>query len=375
MSDFKTDDPSSYVVNFDANNLYGYAMSKPLPYGHFSFFNADELKSFDFDSVDAECDKGYICEVDLFYGDKDDVATKILHDKHNDYPLASESLLITKDMLSPFCESFGQKHFETRKLCLNLNDKVKCVLLVKNLQLYKRLGITVGINHRVLRFSQSAWMKKYTDVKTKLRQAAFYDFEKDLFKLMNNACFGKTMENVKLRKNIELLSDARQFLKLIAKSQLGAFKTLNENTVLVNRDKETVLLDKPICAGFCILDLSKVLMYEIHYDVIVTMYGDNARLLFTDTDSLCYHIQTVDVYLDMLTLRDSWLDTSAFQKDHVLYSETNKKVPGFMKFEGNEIVYTRFIGMRAKIYSLVNYDPVHSKMTAKDVKKNFIKNM
>jgi len=92
------------------------------------------------------------------------------------------------------------------------------------------------------------------------------------------------------------------------------------------------------------LELSKVLMYEFHYDVIVNMYGDNARLLFTDTDSLCYHIQTDDVYLDMLALRDSWLDTSAFPKDHVLYSETNKKVPGFLKFEGNEIVYTRYIG-------------------------------
>jgi len=87
--------------------------------------NVDELKSFDFDSIDAEGDKGYICEVDLFYGDKDDVATKILHVKHNDYPLAPESLLITKDMLSPFCESFGQKHLETRKLRPNLNNKVK----------------------------------------------------------------------------------------------------------------------------------------------------------------------------------------------------------------------------------------------------------
>jgi len=153
-------------------------------------------------------------------------------------------------MLSPFCESFGQKHFETRKLCPNLNDKVKYVLHVKNLQLYKRLGMTIGEIHRLLRFSQSAWMKKYIDFNTKLRQAACNDFEKDLFKLMNNACFGKTMENVKLRKNIDLVSNARKFLKLIAKPQLEAFKILIENTVLVNRVKETVLLDKPIYAGF-----------------------------------------------------------------------------------------------------------------------------
>jgi len=168
-------------------------------------------------------------------------------------------------------------------------------------------------------------MKPYIDFNTKLRQGACNDFEKDLFELMNNACFGETMENVKLRKNIELVSNARKFLKLIAKPQLKSFKILNENTVLVNRVKETVLLDKPIYAGFCLLEWSKVLMYEFHYDVIVNMYGDNSRSLFTDTDSLCYHFQTDDVYLDMLALRDSWLGTSAFPKDHVLYSETNKK--------------------------------------------------
>jgi len=75
MSDFKTDEPSSYIVNLDANNLYAYAMSKPLPNGHFSFLNANELKSFDYDNV--EGDEDYIREGDLFYGDKDDVATKI----------------------------------------------------------------------------------------------------------------------------------------------------------------------------------------------------------------------------------------------------------------------------------------------------------
>jgi hypothetical protein len=233
--------------------------------------------------------------------------------------------------------------------------------------------MTVGTIHRVLRFTQSSWMEPYIDFNTKLRQAARNDFERDLFKLMNNACFGKSLENVKLRRNIELISDARKFLRLVAKPQLETFKILNENTVLIDRIKETAVLDKPIYAGFCILDLSKVLMYEFHYDVIMKMYGDNARLLFTDTDSLCYCIKTDDVYADMLPIRDEWLDTSAFPKSHKLYSELNKKVPGKMKFEGNEVVYTRFVGLRAKMYSIVNYDSVHSKMTAKGVKKHFIK--
>ena len=115
---FVKDDESSYIVNLDANNLYGYSMSKPLPNGNFSFLTPAELNEFDYDNIDAEGALGYICEVDLYYNevtcisDSEETkklkqqATLLLHNKHNDYPLAPESLLITKDMLSPFFKSF-----------------------------------------------------------------------------------------------------------------------------------------------------------------------------------------------------------------------------------------------------------------------------
>jgi len=91
----------------------------------------------DINNLADEADTGYIFEVDLSYPDE-------IHDAHNDYPLAPESVLITKDMLSPFCESFGPKHVDCRKLIPNLNNKVKYVTHLKNLQLYLRLGMKLG---------------------------------------------------------------------------------------------------------------------------------------------------------------------------------------------------------------------------------------
>jgi len=214
-------------------------------------------------------------------------------------------------------------------------------------------------------------MKPFVEYNTKLRQAACNDFEKDLYILMNNAYFGKTMEYVRDRKNIELVSSSRKFLKLIAKPHLESFKILNENTVLVDRLKTSAMLDEPIYAGFCILELSKVLMCDFHYNVIVDEYGDKARLLFTDTDSLCYCIETDDVYADMISLRDTFFDFSEYPVTHQLNSVKNKKVAGFMKDESKSVLIKSYIGLKSKLYSILSADSKSCKMTAKGVKEVF----
>jgi len=219
--------------------------------------------------------------------------------------------------------------------------------------------------HRVLTFTQTDWMRSYIEYNTEMRKLATNVFAKNFFKLMNNACFGKTMENVKVRSNIQLITDAKRFLTLVSKPQLETFKILNENTVLINRIKLSVLLDKPIYARFCILEISKVLMYNFHYDVIVKRYGDNARLLFTDTDSLCYCITTNNLYEDLIDINDEWLDTSEYPKDHPLYSARNAMVLGKMKDECAGDYVEEFVGLRSKIYSLLACIPTHSKKTAK----------
>ena len=139
-------------------------MSEYLPYREFEWLkNVDEL---DVMSIDEKSDVGYILEVDLEYPDK-------LHELHNDYPLAPEELAVTNDMLSKYCKSFADEYDikvgDVKKLIPNLGNKIKYVLHYRNLQLYLSLGMKLTKIHRVLKFKQSDWMKKYIDFNTEKR--------------------------------------------------------------------------------------------------------------------------------------------------------------------------------------------------------------
>ena len=118
-------------------------------------------------------------------------------------------------------------------------------------------------------------------------------FEKHVFKLMNNSVFGKTMENLRKRVDVRLVSDQNKLAKLVSKP------TFDENLVAVHKIKEVLTLDRSAYVGICILDLFKRLMYDFHYNYIKLKYGEKAKLLFTDTDSLCYEIESKDAYKDV----------------------------------------------------------------------------
>jgi hypothetical protein len=368
LKDYDSSNPHSYIFYVDANNLYGWAMSEKLPVRNFKFLSEHEVGATDFCKVPDDSRTGYIVECDLEYPES-------LHDSHNDYPLAPESVIVTKDMLSPYCRSFENKHIDCKKLIPNLRNKTKYVTHYRNLKLYVSLGMRVSKIHRVLSFHQEAWMKPYINFNTRKRQEAKTDFEKSLFKLMNNSTFGKTMEDVRRRRKVELVCDKLKAKKLIAKPQLEQFRIVNEDTVLIERLRAEVVLDKPIYAGFAILELSKVLMYDFHYNVIVNKYGGNARLLFTDTDSLTYIIFTDDLYKDLIPLRDTFFDTSDYPPDHILHSKVNCKVLGKMKDECAGKPAIEFVGLRSKMYSLLldkDETNEHVKMTAKGVKRCFV---
>ncbi len=167
--------PTKYISYLDANNLYGWAMSNPLPTGGFKWMEEEDLKN----CRDIPC----TVEVDLKY-------PKELHDAHNEYPLAAERLVIRK----------------VEKLAPNLNNKTKYVVNHRTLKCYERHGIKVTKVHRGIQYQGKSWMRKYIDLNTSLRAAAKNDFEKDFFKLMNNSVFGKTMENVRNRVSIRLVT-------------------------------------------------------------------------------------------------------------------------------------------------------------------------
>ncbi|XP_065639665.1 uncharacterized protein LOC136072388 [Hydra vulgaris] len=275
MENYDESKESTYIQYLDANNLYGWAMSKPLPTHGFEWMSEEELKNWKSTSC--------ILEVDLEYPEH-------LHDVHNDYPLAPERLKIDK----------------VEKLVPNLNHRKNYVIHYENLKLYERLRLKITKIHRGVKFEESPWLSKYIDLNTNLRTKATNDFEKDFFKLMNNSVFGKTMENIENRVDVR----SKEAIKLASKPNYESRTIFDENLIAIHMKRTKLVYNKPIYLGMCILDLSKTLMYEFHYDYIKSKYGDNAKLLYTDTDSLIYEIKTKDFYADIANDIESKFDTS-----------------------------------------------------------------
>ena len=155
------------------------------------------------------------------------------------------------------------------------------------------LGMKLTKVHRILKFKQSDWLKKYTDFNTGKRKNAANSFERNLFKLMNNTVFGKTREKLRKRINGRLVNNAKYYFRYINKSSFVSQKIFIKNVVGIHEIKPVLTLSKPTYVGFSILGLNKYLMYEFHYKYIKRKYS--ANLLFTDTDSLVYEIETNDV--------------------------------------------------------------------------------
>ena len=246
----------------------------------------------------------------------------------------------------------------------------------------------------MLTFKQSAWLKPYIDFNTGRRAKATSNFEKDLYKLMNNAVFGKlkftielkyyslfsgisnylffyfifyflgkTQENLRNRISVEVITDRQKALKRVCKPSFKRSQTLHENLTIIRSSIRNLILNKPVYVGFSVLDLSKLWMYQFHYTVIMDKYGENASLCFTDTDSLLYQIKTNNVFKDMME-NHNLFDLSNYVDNHeIFYGKTreeikflkneNKKLIGKFKDEVGGIILEEFIGLRPKCYSIL----------------------
>ena len=258
-------------------------MSGYLPYGGFKWVK--DVDNFNVNSISENSSTGCILEIDLKYPDE-------LHELHNDYPLAPEKRAIPYEMLPNYCkkiaDEYGIKVGDVKKLIPNLGDKTNYVVHYRNLQLYLSLGMKLTKIHKVLKFKQSGWMKIYTDFNTEKRTKATNKFEKDFFKLMINSVYGKTMENLRKRISVRLVNNEKDFLKYTSRPTHITHKIFGKNYAAVHEIKPVLTLNKPIYVGFTVLELSKWLMYDFHYNFIKKHF--DAELLFTDTDSLTYEI-------------------------------------------------------------------------------------
>ena len=172
------------------------------------------------------------------------------------------------------------------------------------------------------------------------------------------------------------MNDKKQAEKLRAKPNFNHCNIFSEDLVAIHMKKMRLVFNKPVYLGMCILDLSKTLMYDFHYNYIEQKYGDKAKLLFTDTDSLMYEIQTEDFYKDISVDVKHRFDTSDYPLKHSsgIPSGLNKKVIGMFKDEANGEIIDEFVGLRAKVYSYKMFEDEESKK-CKEVKKPRLKNV
>ena len=224
MKNYDEKEESSYIQYSDANNLYDWAMSQKLPVSGFklekdmSKFTEEFIKNYYEDS-----DKGYILEVDVKY-------LKKLHDLHSDLPFSPERMKIDK----------------CKKLVCNLYNKKKHVVHIRSLKQALNHRLILKKVHRVIQFNQEAWLKPYIDINTELRTKTKNDFEKDFFKLMNNAVFGKTMENVRQHGDIKLVTTDKRKNQLVTKPNYHTTKWFSENLLAIEMKETKVKMNKPI---------------------------------------------------------------------------------------------------------------------------------
>ena len=338
---------NKFIMYWDANNLYGWAMNQPLPYCDFNFLTKKEISEFCLNSISENSPIGYILEADLEY-------CKKLHDSHSDYPLVPEKLTISSDILSKYCSNiYGIKVGGVGKLVPNLRDEIKNIVYYKNLQYYLPLGMKLIKVHRILKFKRSNWLKEYIEFNTEKRKNAVSEFEKGFFKLLINCIFGKSMENIRKRISVKLINNSKDSLRCVSKPNFISQNLFDKTFIAVHQIKSVLTLNKPIYVEFNTLKLSKLLMYKFHYDYACNKY--DAKLLFTDTDSLVYEMNSEDIYKQCFKGRELF-DFSGYPIDSKYYDSTNKKVLGKMKDEFNRVKIIEFVGLKSKMYSLISVD-------------------
>ena len=320
------------IFYFDVTNLYGYAMTYPLPFGNFEIFelNKESLNDQEqniFDNWTFESNFGYIYEVDLTIPD-------CLHFFFNDLP--------------PFVEKTNGK------LIANLNDKFNYKTHICLLKQGIRFGVKIIKYHRVVKFDQKPWLKEYVEFNTLKRKNSTDKTEKDFFKLMNNAVYGKTMENIFKQSSLKFYSknDKRFAERDLSKGKIKFFDNFTEN--LIYGEKCTIpIFNKPIYVGFCILEISKMRMYELLYDVIKKNF-QKSMLMYMDTDSFVISMNesrkdVIDKLHNIAELKNNF-DLSGYGIDF-----SNEGKLGTFKDEYPKKIIKEFITIRSKTY-FINFD-------------------
>ena len=374
------------IMYIDENNLYGKALSEPLPHSNFHELSPEERLQFFPDAnsilnIDRNGEKGYLFEVDLDYPSH-------LHNLTKDFPLAPEQGEITKEMLSPFMKDLFEKiqsernvktDFKScRKLLLTQYDKTNYVVHYAMLQFYLEMGLVLSKIHRVVSFTQKRFLEPYIKFNSERRSKARNTFEKDFYKLKNNSLFGKCMEDVRKRQDYKLVNDAEKAQRFISSPFFLDRDIITEDIVGVKMVKPKVVLNKPIYIGQAVLDYSKLTMYNLFYKTLKQCPLINKiSLLGGDTDSFFMQVEVDEQVTksDILKSLEDFVDFSNYPTNHPLYSTKNKAKLGCFKDEcaGSDI--DEIVLLRPKMYSIQTLGGEGDVRRAKGISRALVKNM
>ena len=323
---------SSYLQYQDANNLYGWAMSKKLPIGRFGWDNTNSYTEEMIKNYGENNKYGALLEVDIDY-------PKELHTLHRDLPFLAERKVINK----------------TSKLITSFENKKEYVIHIAALKQALNHGLKLKKVHKVIKYRQVTWMKSYIDKNTKLRKESKNEFDKGFYKLMNNAVYGKTMENLRNHRDIRLVTTNARRKQLVSQPNYHTCKRFSGNLIAIELRKTKVYMNKPIYIGQAVLDISKTLMHIFFYDYLKPKYGDKVKLCYMNTDSFIFYVETNYFYKDISNDVVEWFDTSDYnENDDRITTGINKKIIGKFKDELKGKIMTEFITLASKVYAYLD---------------------
>ena len=326
-------DDNKKILYIDATNLYGHSMSQFLPYDEIEMWHGhpdlyinwlEEVLNTPDDS-----DIGYFLEVDLRYPDH-------IKEKTEAFPFCPENKTINPKKYNDYMNKVKPKKYtKFKKLICDWSDKKKYLINYRMLKFYVRHDMIVKKIQEIISFKQSKWLENYISFNTQKRNRAKNDFEKDFFKLLVNVAFGKFLEIVRNRLELELIKKD-DFKKIIKRQSILTFNGIHksyENYDSYTFKRNEVVMDKAIYVGFGILELSKLHMYETYYDTLQPYFGqDKLQLHYIDTDGMILSMKTENIIEDLKNLEDI-SDCSNLDECRELFSGRNEKVIGKFKTE------------------------------------------
>ena len=344
-------DKDNKTTYADATNLYGHSMSQFLPYDEIEMWHGDPNKHWRWLDIilntSDDCEIGYFLEVDLKYPDN-------IKEKTSNFPFCPENKKINSNKYNEYMKSIKSENYtESKKLICDWSDKKKYLIHYRMLKSYVTHGMIVEKIHGIISFKQSKWLESYISFNTQKRNKSKNDFEKNFFKFLVNAAFGKFLENNRNQLNLELIKkgDFKKIIKQHSKLTFNGIQKTYENYYSFTYKKNEIVMDKTIYVGFSILELSKLQMYETYYDTLQPYFGqENLQLHYIDTDGMFLSMKTKDIIKDLKNLEDIFV-FSNLDKNHELYSEKNKKRLGFFKIETPKNIWIHeFVCLRSKAY-------------------------